>query len=89
MTDKAEVWIVDDDRSIRWVLEKAMEPRGLDFNDDRCVPKVGFPEIRIVTKMHYRVLCGTTKYDFALQSTTRIIKSTILYYGVLHCTAEY
>ena len=25
MTDKAEVWIVDDDRSIRWVLEKAME----------------------------------------------------------------
>jgi two-component system nitrogen regulation response regulator GlnG len=25
VTDKAEVWIVDDDRSIRWVLEKAME----------------------------------------------------------------
>ena len=25
MTDRAEVWIVDDDRSIRWVLEKAME----------------------------------------------------------------
>lgn len=25
MTNKAKVWIVDDDRSIRWVLEKAMQ----------------------------------------------------------------
>lgn len=25
MTDKAKVWVVDDDRSIRWVLEKAMQ----------------------------------------------------------------
>ncbi len=25
MTDKQEIWIIDDDRSIRWVLEKALE----------------------------------------------------------------
>ncbi len=29
MTDKQEVWIVDDDRSIRWVLEKALEKQGI------------------------------------------------------------
>ena len=29
MTNKAVVWIVDDDRSIRWVLEKAMEAEGI------------------------------------------------------------
>ena len=29
MTDKAKVWIVDDDRSIRWVLEKAMQAVGI------------------------------------------------------------
>ena len=25
MTDTAQVWVVDDDRSIRWVLEKALQ----------------------------------------------------------------
>jgi len=25
MTDKASVWVIDDDQSIRWVLEKALE----------------------------------------------------------------
>jgi len=29
MTHKANVWIVDDDRSIRWVLEKAMQAVGI------------------------------------------------------------
>ncbi len=29
MTNKANVWVVDDDRSIRWVLEKAMEAVGI------------------------------------------------------------
>ena len=29
MMDKEEVWVVDDDRSIRWVLDKAIEQEGL------------------------------------------------------------
>jgi two-component system nitrogen regulation response regulator GlnG len=29
MSHKADVWIVDDDRSIRWVLEKAMQADGI------------------------------------------------------------
>ena len=29
MSGKADVWVVDDDRSIRWVLEKAMEADGI------------------------------------------------------------
>ncbi|NQZ54004.1 MAG: nitrogen regulation protein NR(I) [Piscirickettsiaceae bacterium] len=29
MTSKAKVWVVDDDRSIRWVLEKAMQAVGI------------------------------------------------------------
>lgn len=30
MTTKSNVWIVDDDRSIRWVLEKAMQAENID-----------------------------------------------------------
>lgn len=30
MTSKARVWVVDDDRSIRWVLEKAMQAVGIN-----------------------------------------------------------
>ena len=26
------VWIVDDDRSIRWVIEKALSREGIEFN---------------------------------------------------------
>ena len=29
MSDKPEVWVIDDDRSIRWVLEKALVQEGL------------------------------------------------------------
>ncbi|MCK8515271.1 nitrogen regulation protein NR(I) [Methylonatrum kenyense] len=29
MVNKEEIWVVDDDRSIRWVLEKAIEQEGL------------------------------------------------------------
>ena len=28
MPDKSLLWIIDDDRSIRWVLEKALEKAG-------------------------------------------------------------
>lgn len=30
MTNKAKVWVVDDDRSIRWVLQKALEAADID-----------------------------------------------------------
>ncbi len=33
MTDVISVWIVDDDRSIRWVLRKALERQGLEATD--------------------------------------------------------
>lgn len=33
MTEPTSVWIVDDDRSIRWVLKKALERQGLDATD--------------------------------------------------------
>ena len=31
MTDRKLLWIIDDDRSIRWVLEKALEKAGFNF----------------------------------------------------------
>ena len=30
MSQTANVWIIDDDRSIRWVLEKALSQAGLE-----------------------------------------------------------
>jgi len=30
--DKASVWVIDDDQSIRWVLEKALEKAGMQVN---------------------------------------------------------
>ena len=58
MTDKAEVWIVDDDRSIRWVLEKAMEAEditvrtfenghGIIAELKTCCPNVLVSDIRM------------------------------------------
>jgi two-component system nitrogen regulation response regulator GlnG len=35
MTSAAQVWVVDDDRSIRWVLEKALQKASIDA---RCFP---------------------------------------------------
>ncbi len=35
MSDTAEVWVVDDDRSIRWVLEKALQKASIQT---RCFP---------------------------------------------------
>ncbi len=32
MTDQASVWVIDDDQSIRWVLEKALEKAGMKVN---------------------------------------------------------
>ncbi len=31
MSDKNLIWIVDDDKSIRWVLEKSLEKAGFDI----------------------------------------------------------
>jgi two-component system nitrogen regulation response regulator GlnG len=30
MTDKESIWVIDDDRSIRWVMQKALEKAGMD-----------------------------------------------------------
>jgi two-component system nitrogen regulation response regulator GlnG len=38
MTDTAQVWVVDDDRSIRWVLEKALQKAAIDA---RCFANAG------------------------------------------------
>ena len=35
MNDVAQVWVVDDDRSIRWVLEKALQKASIQT---RCFP---------------------------------------------------
>src|SRR5437773_2118177 len=37
------VWIVDDDRSIRWVIEKALSREGIAFNSFSSAPET--PEI--------------------------------------------
>ena len=30
MAEQGSVWVIDDDQSIRWVLEKALEKAGMD-----------------------------------------------------------
>ena len=37
---KGEVWIVDDDDSIRWVIERALERDGLKTRSFDCADKV-------------------------------------------------
>ena len=32
MTETAKIWVVDDDRSIRWVLERALGQAGMDVS---------------------------------------------------------
>ena len=32
MTETAKIWVVDDDRSIRWVLERALGHVGMDVS---------------------------------------------------------
>ena len=32
MTESNQVWVIDDDRSIRWVLEKALSKAGMHVN---------------------------------------------------------
>lgn len=38
MTSSAQVWVVDDDRSIRWVLEKALQRASIEA---RCFANAG------------------------------------------------
>jgi two-component system nitrogen regulation response regulator GlnG len=38
MSSAAQVWVVDDDRSIRWVLEKALQKASIEA---RCFPNAG------------------------------------------------
>ena len=39
MTTDSKVWIIDDDRSIRWVLEKSLQGEGLDVESFDCADK--------------------------------------------------
>ena len=42
MSDKTQIWVIDDDRSIRWVLEKALQRSEMDvicFDNATDVPK--------------------------------------------------
>lgn len=45
MADKDQIWVVDDDRSIRWVLEKALQQSGLNVrsfdNGDAALTALG------------------------------------------------
>ena len=36
MTDSNEIWVVDDDSSIRWVIEKALSGEGISCNSFEC-----------------------------------------------------
>jgi two-component system nitrogen regulation response regulator GlnG len=58
MNEKNKIWVVDDDKSIRWVLEKALtregpqvvtfdEPRKLLQRFNREVPDVIISDIRM------------------------------------------
>ena len=39
MTTDSQVWIIDDDRSIRWVLEKSLQGEGLNVESFDCADK--------------------------------------------------
>ena len=39
MTTDSQVWIIDDDRSIRWVLEKSLQGEGLSVESFDCADK--------------------------------------------------
>ena len=39
MTTDSQVWIIDDDRSIRWVLEKSLQGEGLSIESFDCADK--------------------------------------------------
>ena len=36
MTDSNEIWVVDDDSSIRWVIEKALSGEDISCNSFEC-----------------------------------------------------
>jgi two-component system, NtrC family, nitrogen regulation response regulator GlnG len=52
MNDKQKVWIVDDDKSIRWVLEKALQKTDVDIqsfsNPDEVLKKMAHEEPDVI-----------------------------------------
>lgn len=69
MTNDSQVWIIDDDRSIRWVLEKSLQGEGLNVQSFDCADKAiealeqGKPEA-IISDVR---MPGTNGLDFLRQ----------------------
>ena len=69
MTTDSQVWIIDDDRSIRWVLEKSLQGEGLRVESFDCADKAiealenGRPEA-IISDVR---MPGTNGLDFLKQ----------------------
>ena len=74
MNTKERIWIVDDDKSIRWVLEKALSKEGLDvitFDDPEKMLlrfKTESPDV-IVTDVRMPNMDGITLMDEIKQIT--------------------
>lgn len=74
------VWIIDDDRSIRWVFEKALQREGIDFVSFTSVPEVetalehSMPQV-VVSDIH---MPGGSGLDLLQQLKTRFPKLPVI-----------
>ncbi len=74
------VWIIDDDRSIRWVFEKALQREGIDFVSFTSVPEVeaalehGMPQV-VVSDIH---MPGGSGLDLLQQLKARFPKLPVI-----------
>ena len=68
MTDSNEIWVVDDDSSIRWVIEKALSGEDIACNSFECAddllaalktatPKAIISDIRMIITCSCREKC--------------------------------
>ncbi|MDR3391359.1 MAG: nitrogen regulation protein NR(I) [Sulfuriferula sp.] len=74
------VWIIDDDRSIRWVFEKALQREGIDFVSFTSVPEVvtaleqSMPQV-VVSDIH---MPGGSGLDLLQQLKSRYPKLPVI-----------
>ena len=74
------VWIIDDDRSIRWVFEKALQREGIDFVSFTSVPEVeaalehSMPQV-VVSDIH---MPGGSGLDLLQQLKSRFPKLPVI-----------